>query len=380
MKVSVLCPDVSSNAAGRADLLAKLLEPLGSIEVIGPRSLPGVWMPVAAGPVRYTSVPTRRMPGFMATMADLARRADGDLIYASKTRIGSAGVGYLKRVAGKRPLLLDIDDWELGFYIRSGFWGTVGRAFNLGNPDGLPWTWLCERLAALADGVTVASRFLQERFGGTLIPHVRDTDAWKPGCADPAEGRRRLGLEGKRVVMFLGTPRGYKGLDDLAEAVTSLARADVSLVVVGASLDSAAGRRILGRCPAATLLPWVPFEEIPSLLAAADVVAVPQRATSDTLGQVPAKIFDAMALGRPVVSTRVSMIPEILEGCGLLVEPGDVSALAAAMARLLDRPAEAEALGSRARERCVERYSFQSARRDLFPLIERVMAKHRANA
>ncbi len=122
------------------------------------------------------------------------------------------------------------------------------------------------------------------------------------------------------------------------------------------------------------------FEEIPSLLAAADVVAVPQRATSDTLGQVPAKIFDAMALGRPVVSTRVSMIPEILEGCGLLVEPGDVSGLAAAMARLLDRPAEAEALGSRARERCVERYSFQSARRDLFPLIERVMAKHRANA
>jgi glycosyltransferase involved in cell wall biosynthesis len=81
-----------------------------------------------------------------------------------------------------------------------------------------------------------------------------------------------------------------------------------------------------------------------------------------------------------VVSTRVSMIPEILEGCGLLVEPGDVSGLAAAMARLLDRPAEAEALGSRARERCVERYSFQSARRDLFPLIERVMAKHRANA
>ncbi len=374
MKVSVLCADVSSKTAGRADLPARLLEPLGSVEVIGPRSLPGVWMPVAAGPVRYTSVPTRRMPGFMATMADLARRADGDLIYASKTRIGSAGVGYLKRVAGKRPLLLDIDDWELGFYIRSGFWGTVGRALNLGNPDGLPWTWLCERLTALADGVTVASRFLQERFGGTLIPHVRDTNAWKPGGADAAEGRRRLGLEGKRVVMFLGTPRGYKGLDDLAAAVTSLARADVSLVVVGASPDSAAGRRILGRCPAATLLPWVPFEEIPSLLAAADVVAVPQRATSDTLGQVPAKIFDAMALGRPVVSTRVSMIPEILEGCGLLVEPGDVSGLAAAIRTLLDDSTHAEALGARARERCVERYSFQAARGDLFPLIERVMA------
>jgi glycosyltransferase involved in cell wall biosynthesis len=377
MKISVLCFDVSGNAVGRADLLAKLLEPLGSVEVIGPRSEAGVWKPAAAGSVRYTSVPNRRMPAFAATMADLARRADGDLIYASKTRLGSAGVGYLKRVAGKRPLLLDIDDWELGFYIRSGFWGTVGRAVNLGNPNGLPWTWLCERLTGLADGVTVASRFLQQRFGGTLIPHVRDTDAWKPGAADAAEGRRRLGLSGKRIVMFLGTPRDYKGLEDLAAAVVSIDRADVSLAVVGAGAGSAAGRAILERCPAATLVPWVPFDDIPALLSAADVVAVPQRRTSDTAGQVPAKIFDAMALGCPVVSTRVSMIPEILEGCGLLVEPGDVPGLAEAIRRLLDEPAEALALATRARERCVERYSFQAARRDLFPLIERVMAKTR---
>ena len=375
MKISVLCFDLSDNAAGRADLLARLLEPLGSIEVIGPRTGPGVWGPVASGPVRYTAVESRRMPGFLHVMADLARRADGDLIYASKTKLGSAGIGYLKRIAGKRPLILDIDDWEVGFFIRSGLWGTVGRAVNLGNPNGLPWTWLCERLTGLAGGVTVASRFLQQRFGGTLIPHVRDTDAWKPGAADAAEGRRRLGLSGKRIVMFLGTPRDYKGLDDLASAVASLGRADLSLAVVGAEAGSAAARGIRERGAAATFLPWVPFDDIPMLLSAADVVAVPQRKTSDTVGQVPAKLFDAMALGRPVVSTRVSMIPEILEGCGLLVEPGDVPALAAAIARLLDAPGEALALGDRARERCVERYSFQSARRDLFPLVERVMAK-----
>jgi len=379
VKISVLCFDVGGNAAGRADLLARLLAPLGSVEVIGPTSGSGVWDPVASGPVRYESVPARRMPRFVATMADLARRADGDLIYASKTKLGSAGVGYLKRLAGRRPLLLDIDDWEVGFYLGSGFWGTVGRALNLGNPSGLPWTWLCERLTALADGVTVASRFLQQRFGGTLIPHVRDTDAWKPEGASRAAGRRVLGVGSRRVVMFLGTPRDYKGLDDLAAAVASLDRDDVALAVVGSSADSAAGRRILGQCPTAALVPWVPFEKVPTLLSAADVVAVPQRDTSDTLGQVPAKIFDAMALGRPVVSTRVSMIPEILDGCGLLVEPGDVSGLAAAIRSLLDDSARAESLGALARERCVERYSFQAARGGLFPLIERVMAKSKGN-
>ena len=374
MKTSVLCFDLSDNAAGRADLLARLLAPLGEVEVIGPRSGPAPWMPVAGGPVRYTGVPERRMPGFLMTMVELSRRADGDLVYASKTRLGSAGVGYLKRVLGRRPLLLDIDDWETGFYLRSGLAGTLGRAVNFGNPKGLPWTWLAERLTGLASGITVASRFLQQRFGGVLVPHVRDTDAWKPGSGSPVEARRRLGIVDERVVMFLGTPRGYKGLDDLGAAVTGLGRKDVRLAVVGTLPESVLGRDLARRFPSICVAPPIAFEEIPSFLSAADVVVVPQRDTPDTRGQVPAKLFDAMALGRPIVSTRVSMIPEILEGCGLLVEAGAVSALGAAIARLLDDPGEAAALARRARERCVERYSFSAARRDLFPLIEQVTA------
>jgi len=93
MKISVLCFDLSDNAAGRADLLARLLEPLGAVEVIGPRTGPGVWEPVAAGPVRYTAVASRRLPAFFRVMAEVARRANGDLIVASKTKLGSAGVG-----------------------------------------------------------------------------------------------------------------------------------------------------------------------------------------------------------------------------------------------------------------------------------------------
>jgi glycosyltransferase involved in cell wall biosynthesis len=65
------------------------------------------------------------------------------------------------------------------------------------------------------------------------------------------------------------------------------------------------------------------------------------------------------------------MIPEILEGCGALVAPGDVTALASAIGRLLDRPDEARALGEAARRRAVDRYSFEAARRALFPLVER---------
>jgi glycosyltransferase involved in cell wall biosynthesis len=375
VKISVLCADLADNAAGRAWLLARLLEPLGTVEVVGPSSRPEVWKPLAGDPLPRRAVPAARLPRFLARLPRLLRLVDGDLVYASKPRLGSAGVGYLKRLTAGRPLLLDIDDWEVGFFLRSGFWGLVGRALNLGNPAGLSWTWLVERLAWLADGVTVASRFLEGRFGGTLIPHVRDTERWKPGCADPAWARRALRVDGERLVMFLGTPRGHKGVDDLCAAVARLGRPDLALALVGTDPASPTGRRLAASHPGLRLLGAVPFDEVPRYLVAADVVAVPQRESSDTRGQVPAKLFDAMALGRPVVSTRVSMIPEILDGCGLLVPPGDVGALAAAIGHLLDHPDEAAVLGARARQRCEAEYSFAAARRVLFPLVERVMRR-----
>jgi glycosyltransferase involved in cell wall biosynthesis len=172
--------------------------------------------------------------------------------------------------------------------------------------------------------------------------------------------------------MFLGTPRGHKGVDDLVEAV-GLVGGDVRLVLVGADAGSESGRRWASQ-PRVRLVGEIPFDDVPRYLVAADAVAVPQRATSDTVGQVPAKLFDAMALARPIVSSAVSMIPEILEGCGVLVPPGDTVALAAALRRLLDDPAGAGELGRRARERCRERYSFAAARAALFPLVERAMA------
>jgi glycosyltransferase involved in cell wall biosynthesis len=377
VKVSVLCFDLGDNAVARAWLLSRLLEPLGPVEMMGPRYGETMWTPIPAGSIPHRSVPGGKLPRLAATLPALLRLADGDLIYASKPRLASAGVGYLKRLTTGRPLLLDIDDWEVGFFLRSGFWGTAGRALNLANPKGLPWTWLMERLTGLADGVTVASRFLERKFGGVLVPHVRDTDAWRPGSGDPSEIRGRLGVGKERLVMFLGTPREYKGLEDLCAAMARLARPDVALVLVGTEPGSPTGRRLASSYPGIRLVGRVPFDQVPAYLSAADVVAVPQRESSDTRGQVPAKIFDAMAVGRPVVSTRVSMIPEILDGCGVLVAPGDVGALARGIAELLDAPDHAADLGARARERCVARYSFAAARRLLFPLVERVMARRR---
>jgi len=347
------------------------------VTVVGPRFGGDLWPPVRTSATVYRARPGRRYPLFSADLPRLARLADGDLLYASKPRATSFGVALVARRQRPRPLLLDIDDWEMGFFFRSGAWGRVGRALNVGNPNGLPWTWLCERFVRRADAVTVASRFLQSRFGGTLIPHVRDTDAWDPARYDRAEARARLGVGAQPLVMFLGTPRGYKGVDDLVAAVDRLG-GEARLALVGADPGGASARR-WAVSPHVTLVGEIPFDDVPRYLAAADVVAVPQRATSDTIGQVPAKIFDAMALGRPIVATAVSMIPEILEGAGIVVPAGDIGALSEAIRRLLKDRDEAAALGRRARDRCVARYSFSAARRLLFPLIDEIADRHKSS-
>jgi glycosyltransferase involved in cell wall biosynthesis len=374
VKVSVLAFDLSDNAAGRAELLARLLAPRFEVAVVGPRFGPSVWSPLAGSPIEHRAVAARRYPGGLGDLSALLAVVDGDVIYASKPRPTSFGLGLLARRRRPRPLILDIDDWELGFFYRSGFWGRVGRALNLTNPNGLTWTWLTERLVAAADAVTVASRFLQRRFGGVLLPHVRDTEAWDPARYDRTTARAALGVGPEPVVMFLGTPRAYKGVEDLVEAVALLD--GVTLALVGVRPGSEAARRWSARA-FVRVVGEVPFDEVPRYLVAADVVVVPQRATSDTVGQVPAKLFDAMALGRPVVATAVSMIPEVLDGCGALVPPGDVRALAEAIRRLVTTPREALALGRRARERCVAEYSFAAARTRLYPLIEAVVARSR---
>src|SRR5215468_7281570 len=240
MKVTVVAFDLSDNATGRADLLARLLAPRYDVRVVGPRFGADIWGPARKSSVPYQAVAGARYPAFASRIPDVLDLIDGDVIYASKLRPTSYGLALLARRRRRRPLLLDIDDWELGFFYRSGSWGRVGRALNLTNPNGFTWTWLAERLVDRADAITVASRFLERRYGGTFLPHARDTEAWDPSRYDRAAARAHQGLGAGKVVMFLGTPRGHKGVDDLIDAVGSLPGVVLALVGVDPARGGAA--------------------------------------------------------------------------------------------------------------------------------------------
>jgi glycosyltransferase involved in cell wall biosynthesis len=232
----------------------------------------------------------------------------------------------------------------------------VRHALRLHDPNGIAWTALNERLVRRADHITVASSFLRRRFGGTLLPHGPDTSHFDPQRWPRNAALETLDLPDLRYLVFTGTPMPNKGLEDVLACLEHIARPDVRLLLVGSfAHDPGFGRRLMERFGAhLTLVDPRPHEQMPLFLAVASAVVLAQQPTRETEAQMPGKVYEAMAMARPVLATAVSDLPRILDGCGLLVPPGDTAALEEALLRLLDDPALGEQLGGAARKRCVK--------------------------
>ena len=78
-----------------------------------------------------------------------------------------------------------------------------------------------------------------------------------------------------------------------------------------------------------------------------------------------------MAMAKPIIATNVSDLPEILNGCGWIVEPSQPEELAQAIQYALDNPDEAANNGIMARERCKEKYSYDAMEKVLVGIFQR---------
>ena len=204
---------------------------------------------------------------------------------------------------------------------------------------GLAVRLFADRIVAVSGAVKAA-----------LIASGADPDRIRviPGGVDlrPYEGLPALA---GGVVGALGRLEREKGFDLLLQAMAQLAgEARPPRLILG---GDGSQREALAQQAREAGLPveMAGFvSDVPAFLGQTGLFALSSR--SEGLGLV---LVEAMAAGRPVVATRVGGVPEVVvDGeTGLLVEPGDVDALAAAIRRLLADPALAQRMGAAGRER-----------------------------
>ncbi len=282
-------------------------------------------------------------------------------------------------------MILDIDDWQLGM-VKSYYaklspgkkifrlaGDLVGMAHNFSY-----WNnWLCERLVFLADEVVVSNHWLQKRFGGSIIWHPRQADMFDPGLYDSEKLRHRYDFSPEdKIVMFSGTPRPHKGVGELINAVAGIPDPRVKLVIVGLVKDRYSdifkkrGIKKLGNRFYA--FDMVPFNRIPEWIACADLVVLPQKHDPASIGQIPAKVFDAMSMAKPIISTDVCDLGVILKNCGWVIKPDNIVELRQTIVEVLADPDRARKMGELARKRFQDHYSFQRMEKR----IHRLMAKY----
>ena len=335
IKVTVIAWNLTHNALGRTYLLADVLRQDYDVELIGAKfSRLGdeVWEPLRdCSRVTIKAFPGHNFPEHFNRMGDIAKQIDGDVIYVSKPRLPSLELAILAKLYQNRPVVLDVDDYELGWFknrepltLEAVKTQRHKRDFNC--PYHETWSRYSESLIPLFERVTVSNEELRRKFGGMILPHIRDEHDFDPDLYSRNEIRAELGFTPKdKVILFIGTPRVHKGLAQITNALKKSNRPDYKLLIVGSPVDAESRRFYADADPRhVKIIPNnISFGDMPGYLRVGDLICLLQDVNGITSKfQMPAKVTDGLSMGIPMLGTNVPPLVNLAND-GLIELVGD---------------------------------------------------------
>ncbi len=184
-----------------------------------------------------------------------------------------------------------------------------------------------------------------------------DLDAVKP-LATPSPYRAEWGIATPHVALYSGNIANKQGIGIVLAAARRLAhRKDLTFVVCGEGPNRGALEAEAAGLANIHFRDLQPAERLGELMGLATVHLLPQLAGAADL-VLPSKLTNMLASGRPVVATAAAgtgLYREV-EGCGLVVAPGDEIGFAEAIERLIDDPEAHKLMALAARARAEERW------------------------
>jgi glycosyltransferase involved in cell wall biosynthesis len=210
-----------------------------------------------------------------------------------------------------------------------------------------------------------------------------DTDRFHPGARGRVPFTRR---DDEIVAVFSGAFRAWHGAIHLIEAIRRLrarGRHDITAVFIGDGPELPKVRAAAAGLDGITLIGAVPHQDVPAILAAADIGVAPfDVAAHPSLAHEfhwsPLKIFEYMAAGLPVVAPRIERLAHLVSDGreGVLYDASTPDALATALERLTSA-AVRQPMGAAARVRAVAEFSWASHCRHLSDAIHEARRRPR---
>jgi glycosyltransferase involved in cell wall biosynthesis len=298
-----------------------------------------------------------------------------DFIYQRYNRFNCAGV-LLSTLSGL-PLLLEYNGSEV-WVGRN--WDPIGMAPLLGRFE--------RTNQRRADLITVVSSAEGRNLLALGVPAERivvnpngvDTGQFHPGCGG-CELRSELGLASNIVVGFLGSFGPWHGTEVLARAATMLGPdSRCHFLFVGTGDLRARTESIFSEAHCSSMASFagtIPHSSIPRYLDACDILVAPHLPMPDGSAYFgsPTKLFEYLAMARPVVASRLGQMAEILTDGenAILVEPGDPAALAAAIINLATDEPLRRRLGANARSLVMSKYTWRHNAARVFSALEHLL-------
>lgn len=193
-----------------------------------------------------------------------------------------------------------------------------------------------------------------------------DIDRFSPAPADE-ELIKKLSIDRKKIIiLFSGRLVKEKGIFELLEAAKILISESNSLkrmpffILAGAGTEKNAVLSKIskeGLTGFIVILDKLPYNEIHKLYNICNIFVLPSKATKKWEEQFGMVLVEAMACGKPVVSTESGSIPEVIQDAGLLCQPGNAESLAEKFKPLINNESLRKELGEKARKLALERYN-----------------------
>lgn len=215
-----------------------------------------------------------------------------------------------------------------------------------------------------------------------VFSNVADVERFKPDPEAGAALRASLNIDSAPLILFVGNFYEWHDVATLLRAFVRVltTRPDARLLLVGDGAKREAMAQLareLGLERSVIFTGMVAHTEVPRFMASADIAVVPYPVLEQDVWLSPLKLFEYMAAGNAILASNVGQLSEwITDGRnGLLIPPGDVSAMASGIERLIGDPDLRMQLGQNARTEAVQKHSWDRYLSDLEKLYYVVLDK-----